>query len=142
MQAFIRVRRPLCVVLLATQLFTACTSWKVESTPLPERYQADPPSSVRLWLKGGSRVEIQDSRWVNDSVAGRLFALTPKDTTGTRQAGKPIAVPASDITGYATKHTNALKTFGLVVGVLGAMFVGFVALLAIECGDTSGGGEC
>jgi hypothetical protein len=99
----------------------------VESTPLPERYQADPPSSVRLWLKGGTRVEIQDSRWVNDSVAGRLYA-----TTGTWRVGKPIIVPAAEVTGYATQHPSTGKTIGLAVGALGAMFVGFLAWAANE----------
>jgi hypothetical protein len=135
MQAFMRVRRLLCVVLLATQLFTACTSWKVESTPLPERYQVDPPSSVRLWLEGGTRVEIHDARWVNDSVAGRLYASTPKDTTGTRQTGKPISVAAADVTGYATQHPSTGKTIGLVLGVVVGTVAAMGIAFAISCDD-------
>jgi hypothetical protein len=114
MQAFMRVRKSLCIVLLATQLFTACTSWKVESAPLPERYQADPPSKVRLWLKGGSQAEIHGSRWVNDSVAGTLFALNPKDTTGTRQSGSRSASPRP--TSFRRRQpARHGKTIGLAV---------------------------
>jgi hypothetical protein len=133
MQAFMRVRRPLCVVLLATQLFTACTSWKVESTPLPERFQADPPSNVRLWLKGGAQAEIRGSRWVNDSVVGTLTALTPLDTTGTHWVGQPITVAAADVTGYATQHSSTGKTIGAVVGVLAAGVVVFGIMLSGMC---------
>ena len=123
MQPFLWVRRPLCLILLATQLLTACTSWRVESTPLPDRLRADPPSSVRLWLRDSTRLEIRDPRWVSDSVAG----------TGERK--QPIAIPAADITGYATRHFSAGKTIGLVGAVIGGFF-----LFAIIVCETDGCG--
>ena len=131
MQAFLRFRRPLCLILLATQLLTACTSWQVETIPLTNRLRAEPPSSVRLWLADSSRMDLRDPRWVNDSVAGRLTASTPLDTTGTRALRKPITIPTSDVTRYATRQVSAGKTIGLVAGVVfGLIFVSYLA-----CGD-------
>ena len=116
-----RLYRSLGAALLATQLVTACTSWQVQSTPLPERLQADPPSSIRLWLTDNRHMDLRNPRLVDDSVTGTNSA-TPAFGAATRGTkAETITVAAADITSYAERRTSGGRTVGLI------LFVGAVA---------------
>ena len=84
-------------------------------------------------------MDVRDPRWVNDSVAGTLSAVSPRDTMGTRVLKKPIAVPAADVTGYATRQLSAGKTLGLVGAVIGGLFLfAFIVCETDGCGGNIG----
>lgn len=106
-------------LLVATTL-TACTSWRVQPVS-PEQLLIDQrPKAVRVQRADRSRVVLNAPQLVPDSLLG---------TT----RGQRTAVPLADITQVAVRRVNALKTGGLIFGILATTFA--VIVVAIVSSD-------
>lgn len=108
----LRQRTILAGTLLTLQLLGACSSWRVQSTPLPTYLAETRPSETRLWLRDSIYVDVRAPQIIRDSVVS---------------GDNAPAIALSDVTRFAVKRADALKTavfLGLVtVGVLATLGV-------------------
>lgn len=108
-------RGMLCSLLVATTL-TACTSWRVQQVGPEQLLAGQRPKAVRVERADRSRVVLSRPHLRGDSLVG---------TT----RGQPAGVLLGDISQIAVRRGNALKTSGLILGILAAPF----ALLGVAC---------
>ena len=102
-------------LLVATTL-TACTSWRVQPVTPEQLLNDERPKAVRVQRADRSRVVLNSPQLGPDSLLG---------TTRGQRTGVPLA----DITQIAVRRGNALKTTGLILGILATP----VVLLAVVC---------
>ena len=102
-------------LLVATTL-TACTSWWVQPVTPEQLLNDERPKAVRVQRADRSRVVLNSPQLVPDSLLG---------TTRGQRTGVPLA----DIMQIAVRRGNALKTTGLILGILATP----VVLLAVAC---------
>jgi hypothetical protein len=102
--------------LLVASMLTACTNWRVEQVGPEELFASQHPKAVRVERADRSRVVLSRPYLIADSLVGT-------------SRGQPTGVPLADISQLAVRRGNALKTSGLILGILAAPF----ALLGIAC---------
>ena len=102
--------------LLVASTLTACTSWRVQQMEPRQLLAGQNPKAVRIQRADRSRVVLSRPHLRGDSLIG---------TT----RGQPTGVPLGDISQIAVRRGNALKTTGLILGILAAPF----ALLGVAC---------
>jgi hypothetical protein len=102
-------------LLIATAL-TACTSWRVQQVGPEQLLAGQHPNAVRVQRADRSRIVLSRPQLRGDSLVG---------TT----RGRPTGVPLGDISQIAVRRGNALKTTGLILGILAAPF----ALVGVAC---------
>ena len=120
-----RLHRVIACVLLATTTLTACTSWQVQTVSPEQVVNTEHPSAVRVQRMDGSRVELKSPRISADSLLG---SAVDNSLFGS-PAGKPAGMPLSDVYQLAVKRGNALKTVGLVIGLI----AGTIVTLGLIC---------
>jgi hypothetical protein len=98
------VRRPSLALLT---VLTGCSSWRVETRPLPQLLAHEQPQRLRLRGQDSTYLELRDPRLVGDSVLGTV-------------EGVSAGLPLNTVTEVRTRRPNALKTVGLVALILGA----------------------
>lgn len=108
-----RMKRANVVLVLS---LAACTSWRVQTDPVPEALpQGGKPRTIRVLLRSGQRVELFDAALSGDSIIG--FSRPEQQTVAQR-----VAVAAADVAQLEFKHSNpilsALGMAGIGVGVL------------------------
>jgi len=120
-----RLHRLIACVLLATTTLTACTSWHVQTVSPEQVVNTEHPSAVRVQRMDGSRVELKSPRISADSLLG---SAVDNSLFGS-PAGKPAGMPLSDVYQLAVRRGNALKTVGLVIGLI----AGTIVTLGLIC---------
>ncbi len=122
MQARALRARPLLHVWLGVGMVSGCASW--HTVPVsPRELVADArPGSVRVRQPDGARVVIARPEIVGDSLV---------DLRG----HQPVGVGLGDVTEIAVRRTSALKTGGLVLGILALPFaiIGGACALGADC---------
>jgi hypothetical protein len=115
-------------VVLALSL-AACTSWRVQSEPVPEALpQGAKPRTIRVLLRSGQRVEMFDAALSGDSIIGY-----------SRPEGQPsaqrLAVATGDVAQLEFRHSNpilsALGMAGITAGVLIIVAAGICVVAAV-----------
>jgi hypothetical protein len=96
-------------LLVATTL-TACTSWWVQRVSPEQLLKEERPRAVRVQRADRSRVILNSPQLVPDSLLGTI-------------RGQRTSVLLTDITQIAVRRGNALKTTGLILGILATSFV-------------------
>lgn len=105
--------------LLAATTLAACTSWRMQPLSPEQLLNDQRPTAVRVQRADGGRIVLTKPQLVPDSLVG---------TT----RGQRTAVSLADITQVAVRRGNALKTTGLVLGIIATPFV----VLAVACGGS------
>lgn len=99
-------------LLTAMVAATGCTSYRVETRPLPEVVPVEEPRSIRLTLRDDRTVELYQPTVANDSLRGHL---TP---TAVRRLTYPLAsIQSASIRRFHLGRT-ALMVFGVIGGVV------------------------
>ncbi|HEX9055342.1 MAG TPA: hypothetical protein VF830_10590 [Gemmatimonadales bacterium] len=128
MQARALRARPLLHVWLGVGMVSGCASW--HTVPVsPRELVADArPGSVRVRQPDGARVVIARPEIVGDSLVGL-------------RGHQPVGVGLGDVTEIAVRRTSALKTGGLVLGILALPFaiIGGACALGADCHFGAGG---
>jgi hypothetical protein len=89
---------------------TACTSWRVQRVSPEQLLKNERPRAVRVYRADRSSVILNRPQLVTDSLLGTI-------------RGQRTGVPLAGITQIAVRRGNALKTTGLILGILGTFFV-------------------
>ena len=90
------------VCLLTT---TACTTWRMETRPLPEVFADETPYQLRVVLRDSSSTVLRDPSLVADSVQGRA-------------SWGPLSIAVADIAYVSTRRADAVASAGAGLGVL------------------------
>jgi hypothetical protein len=93
----------------------ACSSWHVESAS-PAQVLESHPGKVRVRRTDGTHLVLSHPHVVQDSLVGQVH-------------GQPGAVALVEVDDVAVRRGSALKTGGLVFGILAAP----VAALGLAC---------
>ncbi len=94
-----RLRRTLVLVPLVA---SACYTWR--PLPLAPRDSGSLPAQVRVTLRGGQAVELEDGRVSTDSVVGT-------------QHRNRIAIPRDSVGFVQELQYSTARTLGVIVGV-------------------------
>ena len=110
---------PRALPLLMGLLLTACHSWRPTAISPQALIPVEQPSSVRVTLRSGARVTLENPTMRNDSI----FGVT--DAGVATLAGQGVA--SEDIGLLEVRRTSVLRSIGLgylvLVGVLTAVAV-------------------
>ena len=122
-----RVRLMGVTLALLGQL-NACTSWRVQSVTPEQLFARETPKQVRVQRSDATRMVLKRPQLVGDSLVGRT-------------SGGTAAVYVRDVSEIAVRRPDALKTVGLVIGILATPFV-IIAVVCLPQGgcDTSSPG--
>lgn len=112
-----KLHRSLCASLFLATPLTACTSWRVQQVGPEQLIASQRPKAVRVERVDRSRVVLSGPYLVTDSLVGT-------------SRGQRTGVPLGDVNRLAVRRGNALKTSGLILGLLAAPF----AVVGIACG--------
>lgn len=119
---------PLVHVWLGVGMASGCSSW--HTVPVsPRALVADArPDRVRVTEPDGTRLVIAQPQVVGDSLVGL-------------RGHRPVGVGLGDVTEIAVRRTSALKTGGLVLGILALPFalIGGACALGADCHFGAGG---
>lgn len=122
MQALALRAWPLVHVWLGVGMASGCGSW--HAVPVsPQELVADArPGRVRVTQADGTRLVIGRPQIVGDSLVGL-------------HGHQPVGVGLRDVTEIAVRRTSALKTGGLVLGILALPFaiIGGACALGADC---------
>lgn len=99
-------------MLCTVQLLGACSSWQVQSTPLPIYLAKKMPAAVRVSINGGGEARITAPRVLGDSVVGSVGP----------------AVALVDVKGYEVRRLDPVNSIGLLAIVYGGIYLGLQAL--------------
>jgi len=122
-------RRVIAALLLV--LLTACHSWQ-PTTVSPQGWTPEErPSSVRLALRGGARVTLENPTMRNDSI----FGVTDAGVAGV--ASRDVRL--FEVRRFSVKETIAL---GLGLTAVALLVPLFVFLANCDSGGSSGFGPC
>ena len=117
------MRRILSCILLPAYV-ASCTSWRVEPLSPAQVVTQDQPSAIRVTLNDGSRFELESPVISGDSLQGLVKT----------EAYRQRAVLLADIARVEIRKGDALKTAGLVVGLV-MLFAGITATAACASSD-------
>ncbi len=113
------VRHTFLFILIWAIFLNGCSSWRtVEQPP-----GATDPSTVRVTLKDGSRVEVRGAYATADTLFGKGDWFFPES----------VVIPMQDIVEIEQSHSETGKTVLLVLGIVVVAFG--VALAAADWGD-------
>ena len=104
------------VTLVLLGQLNACTSWRVQSVTPGQLFARGTPKEVRVQRPDATRMVLKRPQLVGDSLFGRTD-------------GKTAAVYVRDVSEIAVRRPNALKTVGLIVGIVAIP----VALIGLKC---------
>ena len=122
-----RIRRVTCVVLVAAQLLTGCTSWHVVDVSPRALVDSAHVTTMQVWEKGGANFVLEAPKVSGDSLTG--YSTKSVSTTRT------ISLTAVDR--VAVRRPDGLRT----VGAIGGGLLGLLALLYVmECAGGSSSG--
>jgi hypothetical protein len=105
------IRRLEVIALVVSSRTTSCHSWRMDSRPMPEILATT--GAQRIQVRGADTMylELRHPTILGDSVLG--------EHGGSRQH---VAVALSGIQQTRSRHTDAVKTAGLVATILGLTF--------------------
>lgn len=123
------IRQAIAAVVLLAYL-PACTGWHrlPETTPPPLK---ESPQSLRITLKSGEQIELQQARMSGDSLIGEIRP-TPNEP--------PVrfAVTLADVRRIEDRKVSTVRTVALVVGLTGAAALAALLIVAaaLDEGDS------
>lgn len=101
--------RPRLLPLLTAPLLGACSSWQVQTQPLPEYLSKHPGQTVRVWDSDNIRSDVRAPLIRGDS-------LVSSDSTS-NTAGTPLYA----ITGYAVHKGDPFATIVVIGAAIAAV---------------------
>ena len=102
--------RPRLLPILTALLLGACSSWQVQTQPLPEYLAKHPGQTVRIWDSDNLRVDVRAPLIRGDSlVSGDSTAVAP---------GTPLYA----ITGYAVHKGDPVATVVVIGAAVAATY--------------------
>jgi len=113
------LRRSTATLLIATTTLSACTSWKAQPVTPEQVVSTQQPLSIRVQRVDGGKTVLDSPQVSGDSLIGAA-------------QGKRTGVALADVTGVAVKHVSALKTVGLVLGMVTVVFATLAAVYVAE----------
>lgn len=116
------VKHTFLFILVWAVSLNGCTSWRVVEQPPG----AEDPSTVRVTLKDGSRVEVRNAYAVADTLFG----------SGNWHFPESVVIPLQEIEEIESGHSETGKTLLLVLGII-AVGLG-ISLAAADWGDCCG----
>jgi hypothetical protein len=125
LNAWVEVRRGIAVLLLATLMMEACTSWATQQGPVTQVVEPKHPSPVRVTTTDGKVWPLDRPRIVGDSLQG----ITPDSLVVSIAVARITKIDARQ---FSPGHTIA---FGLAVGLI-FFFVAALYAIAGKNGDT------
>ena len=99
----------------------ACTSWKVQLQPYPDRRVIERAGSVRVTTQSG-RMRIDRVKFIDDTLRGR-------------QGSRDVRVPMADVRQLELLEPSGGGTFGVLV-VVGIVVGLVVVALTLDLGST------
>lgn len=100
-------------VLALVSLLAGCTSYRVETRPLPQLLDAEQPSVVRVTLGDDRIMDLFQPSVAEDSVRGHPTAT----------AVRRLSFPLTSVQSYSVRRFNMGKTLLVVAGIVGGIFV-------------------
>ena len=117
-------RRSSRVPLSMALALSACSSWRVETDPLPAPLGERAVSQVRVLTKNGQFIVVYDARLSGDSIVGTQF---PPSSGPSRR----IAVAGDDVVQVERSKFDLWKTVYTPVAIFGiALLVGLIVAAA------------
>ena len=120
------IRSLTCVVLLAAQLLTGCTSWQVVEVSPRALVDSAHVTRMQVTERGGAKYIIDTPRLVGDSLTGSAFREDYVNRV-TMQSGQRVVaarhVPLAAINQVAVRKPSSGATAGLVVGIVAVVVV-------------------
>ena len=105
------VRSPIASLMLGLTL-GACSNFRVDTPPTPAVVATNPKyETIRVKTRDARIVVVSEPRLERDTLFGY-------SSSGAFAADRPVALPVRDVEPVSTRHFNALKSVGLVVGVI------------------------
>jgi hypothetical protein len=105
-------RRAAAALVLAS-LLAGCTSFRVETRPLPQVLDAEQPSVVRVTLGDNRVMELFQPSVADDSLRGHPTAT----------AVRRLSFPLASVQSYSVRRFNIGRTLLMVAGIAGGVFV-------------------
>jgi hypothetical protein len=116
------VRRLIACILLPSYL-VACTSWKTQEASPQQVLEDEQPDKVRVTLSDGSQLVLEEPAVSGDTLSGL-------------DDGTPVHIPLANVSSIAVKGTDAAKTAGAALVVIGTVvWVAAIAALVAYCAD-------
>lgn len=100
-------------VLVLISLLAGCTSYRVETRPLPQLLDAEQPGVVRVTLGDDRVMELFQPSVTGDSLRGH-----PTST-----AVRRLSFPLTAVQSYSVRRFNLGKSLLVVAGIVGGIFV-------------------
>jgi hypothetical protein len=126
--------RGIGVLLLIAPCATACTGWRVQRLAPESVLVAQQPTRILVTRTDGSRQVLDQPTVVQDTLVGIGSRGTAAPGTPLPAAGER-RIALSDVRHVSTRELSPGNTLALLLGLGALAFGGYIALLAIGCGD-------
>lgn len=106
-------RRLVCALLQLVTLVSGCSSWQVQTGPVPDVVAQNHPKKLRVTRVDQSLMVLENPRIRNDTLFGVRAPSSGEDTSSA--IGE---VALADVTHVAIRRTDGTKTALFVLGCL------------------------
>lgn len=113
---------------VATLLFSGCAHWTRSSLAPQDTVAVQPQTRIRLFLRTGQTVVVQNASVARDTLVGTLESIDPPDAFPKAHPGRRVAVPLTNVESVEVRRGNTIATIGLTLGLV---MLGFGVILGI-----------